>query len=85
MSAKLFYLDEIKSGQKAEVKEIHSGHNAADRLAEMGIVPGTVVKVVASYPFKGPVIIEVDGTRMALGRGLARRIKVSDCGKETGE
>ena len=45
-----------------------------NRLAAIGIYPGATVKVVKSLP--GPMIIEVSGTRLALGKGMAARIEV---------
>jgi DtxR family Mn-dependent transcriptional regulator len=43
---------------------------------EMGLTPGTVVTVVKSAPFHGPVEVQVRGSRLALGRGMAERIVV---------
>jgi len=46
------------------------------RLARLGIRPGAVVRLVNSGPFAGPLLLEVEGLRVALGRGVARRIFV---------
>ena len=42
----------------------------------MGLTPGTKVTVVKSAPFHGPMELHVRGSRLAIGRGMARRIIV---------
>jgi DtxR family Mn-dependent transcriptional regulator len=42
----------------------------------MGLCRGAEVKVVNAAPFHGPVEVEVKGTRLALGRGLADKVYV---------
>jgi ferrous iron transport protein A len=46
------------------------------RLMDMGLTPGTKVTVVKSAPFHGPFEVLVRGSRLALGRGMAERIRV---------
>lgn len=46
------------------------------RLEDMGLTPGTRVTVVKSAPFRGPIEIRVRGSRLAIGRGMARKIMV---------
>ena len=46
------------------------------RLEDMGLTPGTKVTVVKSAPFNGPLEIHVRGSRLAIGRGMAKRIFV---------
>jgi|GEM_PF-3571509 len=41
----------------------------------MGIRPGSVL-TVQSFSKTGPLVIRLDGSRVALGRGLAERILV---------
>ena len=42
----------------------------------MGIREGKILKVVAIHPFAGPVVVEVEGREVTLGRGIAQRIMV---------
>ena len=44
------------------------------KLSLMGFTPGTIVEVVSV--FRGPVLVRVRGTVVAIGRGVARRIIV---------
>jgi DtxR family Mn-dependent transcriptional regulator len=46
-------------------------------LAGLGLLPNAEVRVVAVEPFGGPVILEVNGVRHALGRELASTVGVS--------
>lgn len=49
---------------------------AVKRLADLGILTGTRIKVVRKAPFGGPIEIEVGGSRFMIGRRLAERILV---------
>jgi len=46
------------------------------RLEDMGLTPGTKVMVIKSAPFHGPVELQVRGSRLAIGRGMAERVLV---------
>ena len=46
------------------------------RLSDLGLTPGTEVKVVKSAPFNGPLEVCVRGSRLAIGRGMSSRILV---------
>jgi Fe2+ transport system protein FeoA len=46
------------------------------RLEDMGLTPGTRVTVIKSAPFHGPIELQVRGSRLAVGRGMAERILV---------
>ncbi|WP_457569384.1 FeoA family protein [Desulfurobacterium sp.] len=65
---------DIEEGQTVEIKEIKGGPCFKRRLAAVGIFPGSTVRVVKNAP--GPIIVEVEKSRFALGRGMARRIVV---------
>lgn len=46
-------------------------------LGSLGMYPGTEVRVCEVAPFSGPLLIEVDGSKYALGRDIAERILVA--------
>jgi len=69
-------LADIQPGVEAVVRGVVAGYGLARRLADMGIVPGTVVRVVRRNAMMGPVEVEVRGTRLLLGRGVAARVLV---------
>lgn len=72
-------LSEAPEGVELRVVSIDArGWGIVRRLLEIGLTPGTVVKVVSRAP--GPIIVEVRGARFALGRGHARRVMVEVLG-----
>jgi Fe2+ transport system protein FeoA len=42
----------------------------------MGLTPGTKVTLIRSAPFHGPLELRVRGSKLALGRGMAKRVLV---------
>lgn len=65
----------IKPSTRHEHRRRHSW-GFQKRLEDMGLTPGTGITVVKSAPFHGPIEIYVRGSRLAIGRGMARRILV---------
>jgi ferrous iron transport protein A len=72
-------LDTLVKGRGGKVNEIDAGRQASKRLYEMGFNTGAPVKVVKND--SGPIIVSVNGNKIALGRGLARKIKL-ECNEE---
>ncbi len=62
--------------QEATVIAIEGGHMMQGRLARLGIIPNSNIKMIKKAG-KGPIIIEVKGTRFAIGRGMISRIMVT--------
>lgn len=62
-------------GRRVVVLECQGGGNMAARLAGMGIFPGAMIEVMQTRR-SGPVVLGVQGSRLVLGRGMARRIMV---------
>ncbi len=46
------------------------------RFESMGIRKGRQIRKIASQPFGGPIVIEVNGSKMSLGRNIAAKIEV---------
>ena len=69
------FLINMKENGILTIVHIHSGSKAHRFLADLGIHAGEKIKVIKND--SGPVIIEVKGTRVAIGRGLAAKIEVS--------
>ncbi|MHA1828548.1 MAG: FeoA family protein [Candidatus Heimdallarchaeaceae archaeon] len=69
-------LDTISPNNEVKVVRILAGIRARQFLADLGIIEGENVRVIKNN--FGPLIVEVKGTRIALGRGLATKIEVSD-------
>jgi DtxR family Mn-dependent transcriptional regulator len=69
-------LSNLKPGEEGTVAFIRAGTTACQRLLDMGLTKGTMVQVVNSAPFQGPIEVEVRGTTLAIGRGLAGKVFV---------
>jgi ferrous iron transport protein A len=68
---------DARPGDTIVIEESNLGRSAQKRLWDLGLLPGTKAKVICSHPFKGPILLEVDNSRLAIGRRLARQISVS--------
>jgi len=55
-----------------KISSVVCGRGCMNKLASMGIIPGEVVRVINNG--SGPVIVEVKGSRIAIGRGVAMKI-----------
>lgn len=67
------FLSEVKNCEQWIVRSIDAGMRLFNRLASMGICEGTKIMVVKNNK-NGPVIIDVNGGRFAIGRGMAEKI-----------
>ncbi|TDA32992.1 MAG: hypothetical protein DSO02_00110 [Hadesarchaea archaeon] len=70
----------LLEGQKGIVSHLSGGTSACRRLADMGITPGVEVEVLKSALFRGPLLVKVRGTTLAVGRGLALKVFVKPLG-----
>lgn len=68
-------LAELKPGEHAALLEIHAGKGALGRMSSLGFTPGVDVEMVQNYG-RGPLIVTVRGTRIALGRLEAEKLLV---------
>jgi len=68
-------LSDLNNGEKGEIVLIRGGRGLIQRLYDMGLTPGTEVKVIRKAPF-GPIEISLRGYNLALGRGVVNRIWV---------
>ena len=72
-------LDELPTGSDAEIITLASGGSVAGRLAALGFVPGARVSMVQNFG-RGPLIVSVIHTRVALGRREAITIRARRTG-----
>lgn len=78
-------LTQIPRGGQALIKALPQGQNAAFRLSELGLRVGQRVDVVSVQPLRGPVIVRVGQTDIALGHRVAERIDVEPAAPGNGE
>ncbi len=68
-------LSRVTSGEKVTVLSLRAGWGLQRRLADLGITPGMEIKVISSGR-PGQVVLDVRGSRLALGHGVASKIMV---------
>ncbi len=71
-------LSELGRGKTAKISSIVGGFGLRRRISTLGIRAGKIVKVVSSQPFKGPIVVDVDDMRIAIGRGMADKVIVEE-------
>ena len=71
-------LESLEPGATARVERVSDRNAERLRyLAELGIVPGARVKVIAREPFGGPIALKVEDSTRTVGPELASQILVS--------
>ncbi|OPY93042.1 MAG: FeoA domain protein [Syntrophaceae bacterium PtaU1.Bin231] len=68
-------LTDVQGGKRVRFVAVDGGRVLQGRLAALGLVPGAEIQVVQNEG-RGPVILSVGSSRMALGRGMADKILV---------
>ena len=66
----------LSENKQAIIVEVVGGRGLVRRLYELGFTPGTKVRVISSSS-PGPVLVDVKGARIALGRGVTMKIIVN--------
>jgi ferrous iron transport protein B len=74
MSEELFPVTSLDEGQEAIVRLLSGGESLTGRLAAMGIIPGTRIKLLRKS--RGQIIVLASDTRVALGKTQAEKILV---------
>ncbi|MDH7593072.1 MAG: FeoA family protein [Methanomicrobiales archaeon] len=69
-------LVQLGEGERGVVTRVIGGVGMSYHLGALGIRGGKILTVVARHPFGGPVVIEIDGRAITIGRGIAARIWV---------
>jgi len=64
-----------RPGELITVIGVRAGWGLQRRLADMGLTPGVQIRVINSQ-MPGPVLIDLRGSRVALGRGIAQKVMV---------
>jgi len=71
-------LDQVDENRKAKVIDIQGGQGIRQRLSQMGIHHGDTITILRYGALRGPILIEIHGSQVALGRGIASRIIVEE-------
>lgn len=60
------------------VTGFRGGQVLESRLRQLGLVPGDQLRILRRAPLGGPLLVEINGRDLALGRGVAARIEVEE-------
>jgi len=71
-------LASLEAGEQARVEQVSDSSAELLRyLAELGIVPGTSVRIIAREPFDGPIAVRLPGGTKTIGPTLAAQVLVT--------
>jgi ferrous iron transport protein A len=68
-------LSKVEQGERVHIRSLHQGNELNRRLTSLGFTPGVDVEIVQNFG-RGPMIVKIRGTSVALGRGEAEKISV---------
>ncbi|MDO9546485.1 MAG: FeoA family protein [Pelolinea sp.] len=68
----------VENGKWVQVVNFRGGSGMHRRLSQLGFLPGNRVRIVRAAPFRGPLLLEVEGREIVLGRGIASHILVEN-------
>jgi ferrous iron transport protein A len=70
-------LSNIETGTTVRVVRLDGGEGFRDKVISLGVIPGKTLRV-QSYSRRGPLVVQLEGSRVAIGRELAERILVTE-------
>lgn len=70
------YLGQLPVGSTSRVAAVEGDRGFRRRLMEMGLIPGTDVRVLRVAPLGDPIELEVRGSRLSIRREQAQAIAV---------
>ncbi|HEU19210.1 MAG TPA: ferrous iron transport protein A [Deltaproteobacteria bacterium] len=70
-------LSQVMPGKQVKIISLAGGRGLHARLISMGLIPGSIIEVV-NQGMTGPCVVAQNGCRLAIGRGVAHKIIVSD-------
>ncbi len=76
-------LASMKAGESGVVVQFLGGHGFINRLNALGIRLCKKITKVSSMLMRGPIIVDVDNMKIAVGYGMAQRIIVEVVDEDT--
>ncbi len=69
-------MDQMRGGETGEIAKVVGGRGMKRRLTELGFSPGVPVRLIKGSFRSGPIMVKVGEAKIAIGRGMARRVFV---------
>ncbi|MFH1328728.1 MAG: FeoA family protein, partial [Candidatus Bathyarchaeota archaeon] len=67
-------ITDLESGQDGVIASVRGDRKIVQRLADLGVIPETLIHILNIAPFNGPIEVVVRGSKLAIGREIARNI-----------
>ena len=62
---------DLDSGKTAQIIRIDDGIGFQKKISSLNLRIGKDIRKITTQPFRGPIVVEVDNTKIALGRKMA--------------
>lgn len=73
-------LAELEQGGRARVVEVQGTDELSQRILEMGVLPGTEIKMIGRAPLGDPLEFELRGYRLSLRKAEAAKVRIERLG-----
>jgi Fe2+ transport system protein FeoA len=71
-------LSELKIGQSGRVSRVEAADEVGRRILEMGLIPGTEVRLEGAAPLGDPLVFLVRGYRLSLRKSEAVQVAIEE-------
>jgi len=71
-------LQDLRPGESGKILEFEISP-VTDRLMEMGMIPGAIVRVIRLAPLGDPIDLKIQGYHLSIRKNDAAKILVSRC------
>jgi Fe2+ transport system protein FeoA len=71
-------LSDLKIGQTARVSGVEAADEVGRRILEMGLIPGTDVRLEGAAPLGDPLVFLVRGYRLSLRKTEAAQVAIEE-------
>ncbi len=69
-------LIDVEKGVQVKIAAFSGAPGYTNRLNRFGLYPGDLARIIRQAPFDGPVLLEVRGMEIALGKNIASHVLV---------
>jgi len=80
MARNISRLIDMKNGARVRIISIEGEPGFTIKLNRIGVYTGDTARVVRRAPFDGPILLDVRGMEIALGKNIASHIMVEVLG-----
>ena len=73
---KIIPLSKMGVNKSGIIISLEGGAKFHARLQALNLRIGKRIKKISTNPFRGPIVVEIDRSRLALGHGMANKVMV---------